>query len=232
MSVADLIVSRRRYLRFLRPSIINLYVRSGQTGIQTDGQISFIQHTGQLAIWYIWCTDVPLRGSAKCEFLKHACVFYMFIIVACFSINTAELSIAVVDVWINSWSQLAPSAERRRATVIWRSIVTELILSVLQTYIYETPTVVLSTEYVNRLSRFHVYNIVCYNARLLQRFHMSFMQWLQQRRDCDCHSKHVSRTVLVASQLQPLDIHNSGTSLIVLSKTWEKFRPDYPQQWC
>jgi len=62
------------------------------------------------------------------------------------------------------------------------------------------------------------------NARLLQRFHISFMQWLQQRCDCDCHSKRVSRIVAVASQLQPLHCTSC-------CQTWEKFRPNYPQQW-
>ena len=53
-----------------------------------------------------------------------------------------------VCMWIHSWSRRRPSVERPRVRVTWRSIVTEPIHFVLPMFIDETPTLVLSTEYV------------------------------------------------------------------------------------
>jgi len=44
------------------------------------------------------CLYAEAEAQMQCKLLKHACVFYMFIIVARFSTNTVEQSFVVVDV--------------------------------------------------------------------------------------------------------------------------------------
>ena len=101
--VVDLVVSRGHCRRFLRLCFINLWVLAGQTDIgyrRTDRNRSF----STLDNRPFGTSDVPMclyaeaEAQMQCKLLKHACVFYMFIIVARFSTNTVEQSFVVVDV--------------------------------------------------------------------------------------------------------------------------------------